>query len=220
MPRKLEVDQHPKKKQIIKALVKGDSYRNITERYGVSKAALSRYLNKQLLEKAAKAKEAQDLKDGDLIVKEIQAIMDRCRKMYDACDEWLTDPNNPKKYYLGPRAEEVEVVYVDEVPDGDSTKTVRIKKQLYDMLREVHTGVEVVSLKSKHADPRDLLLKTANTLNNQLELLSKIIGAIQETQVNIIKNPSFIRVQNILIEATKDHPEVREKIAKELEKVD
>lgn len=220
MPRKLEVDQHPKKKEIIKALVNKVSYRKIAERYGISQAALSRYLNNNLVEKATKAKQARDLKDGDMIVREIQNIMDRCRKMYDACDEWLTDPTNPEKYYLGPRAEEVEVVYIDEVPSGNATKQVKMKKRLYDLLREVYTGGEVVSLRSKHADPRELLLKTANTLNTQLDLLSKIIGAIKETQVNIIKNPSFIRVQNILIEVTKDYPEIREKIAKELEKID
>ena len=184
MPRKCEIDNHPKKSQIIKALINRVPYREITKRYGVTKAAQSRYLNQKLLGRAARTEKAKELTDGENIMKEIVRIMERCEKMYDACDRYLKDPDNPEQYYLGPRAEDIEVVYVDEIETGEKTKIIREKKLLSEMLKEAYTGTEVKSIRSKHADPRELLLKTANTINNQLELLARIKGQIID-QMNI-----------------------------------
>ena len=220
MPRKLEVEQHSKKQQIIKALVRGDTYREITGKYGVTKSALSRYLNRELLQKAAMAKEARDLSDGKKIVEEIQDIMVKARKMYEACDEYLTDPKDNTKYFLGPRAHEVEVAWEEEIGDGENPRTVKRRDTLENLLSLAGKSGRYSSVKYRYADPRKLLLDTANTLNRHLELLSRIIGAIKEAQINIINNPSFTMVQQVILDATKDYPEVREKIAKELEKID
>ena len=72
MARRYEVDQHPHKGRIIKALVRGKTLREITGQYGITKSALSRYLNKKLLPQAAQVAYEEGMKDGSLVWREIQ----------------------------------------------------------------------------------------------------------------------------------------------------
>lgn len=174
MGRRYTIADHPKRAEIEKALAAGDrSLRNIAEQYNISHVSLHRYLHERFAEKAAKARELQDAKEGDRIYHEIRAVMERCQKLYDAADEWLTDPENPEKYYIGPRADEVVVYY--EEKQGEAV--VRRSATLQELLNNV--GREVVSHRTKYADPRELLLKTAQTLNRQLELIAEVLGKIQ-----------------------------------------
>ena len=217
MPRKPEVDKHPKKKQIIRALIRGVSYRDIMGQFGVTKSALGRYLKERLPEKAAKALAARDVEDGNFILDEIQRIMARVNKMFDACDEYLSDPEEPGKYDIGPRADEVTVNYY--ICDTEGKNVSRFKDTLQNIINQLR-GVNVTATEYKYADPRKLLLETARTLHPQLELLVQIHGQIKDVTVNIINSPEFISIQNILLEELAPHPEARLKIAERLSSID
>ena len=212
MKKPIILDTHPKRKQIINAIIRGEkSQREIAKQYGVNRSTLTNYVRDNLAERAAKAAIERDLNNGEEILKEIDRVMERAQKMLDACDEYLTDPNDPKKYYLGPRADEVEIVYEYTVQSGDKEIVKKERDTLKNMLDRLK-GKDVVGVKYKYSDPRDLLLKAAHALYKPLELMARI-------QVNIYNNPQFIQLQQIILKATEGHPEVREAIVKELNKI-
>ena len=208
MARKCEVEQHPERQRIVRALARGDSYRIIMERYGITKASLSRFMTSRLLPRAAKEKAERELRDGKGVLDEINRIMVRVNKMFDACDEYLSDPNREGKYWLGPRAEEVEIVYMDDSENGGV-----MKRDKLDVILANKGKGRAVSVHYRHADPRKLILDTAKVLTIQLELLARISGEIKDVTINIINTPVWIRLQQIILDATKDKPEVRKKIA-------
>jgi len=178
------------------------------ERYGITKASLSRFMTSRLLPRAAKEKAERELRDGKGVLDEINRIMVRVNKMFDACDEYLSDPNREGKYWLGPRAEEVEIVYLDDSENGGV-----MKRDKLDVILANKGKGRAVSVHYRHADPRKLILDTAKVLTIQLELLARISGEIKDVTINIINTPVWIRLQQIILDATKDKPEVRKKIA-------
>ena len=84
-----------------------------------------------------------------------------------ACFDWLTDPTDTNRLYLGPRAEDVEVVYL--IGDGD--KKERRKAKLSELLQRVETGlsISVVWSETKYADPRELLIKASSALGGHMK---------------------------------------------------
>lgn len=218
MSKRYEVDCHPQRAKIVKALIRGESYRDIAGRFGVSKSALSRYMLKHLVPQAAKALAIREIKDGDDYVTALDQITKRVQKEYDACDEYLRDPDNPDKYYLGPRAEDVQVVFVEKSSNG---KEIRRKESLWDMVSlALGENQHAVGTYWKHADPRKLLLDTAKTLNDQLKLLATIRGQIKDLTINISSSPVFIQFQQVVLDATANYPEVRKRITDALRAID
>lgn len=222
MPKRiLNVDQHKDKEKIIKALIKGRPFSEITGKWGIAKSTLSDYLNDKLIPAAAKYTAQQDLKDGKFILEEIESIMSKMRKLYDACDEYLTDPNNKDKYSLLPRAWEQEIRYLDYSQvtaenQKPQQKTMELQT-LLDMMND-HKQ-ELVYIKYKFHDPRKIITETATVLTKQLELLARIQGTIKDVTINIINNPMWIELQAILLEVTDQFPEIRESLATRLSKL-
>jgi hypothetical protein len=218
MPR-WSVETHPKSEQIIKALISGTrSQRSIAKQFGISHASVRRYLVQKLTYQAAKIAAEKEQYQGQELLKEVEHVMHRMRLLYDACHEYLEDPKKPDTYYLGPRAQEMDVVYYEKV--GKKMVKRRMNLQtLISRLRKEHKKT-IVEVKYKHADPRKLIIDTASTLTRQLELIGKIQGHIKDIVVHYTLNEIWIKVKSIIYKATEKHPEVREKIIEQLENAD
>ena len=65
---------------------------------------------------------------------ELETTLRRVNKLFEACDEWLTDPEDPERYDLGPRAEELLVHYW---PTGADGRRVRAKAPLSELLERL-----------------------------------------------------------------------------------
>ena len=222
MPKRIaEVDKHPQKEKIIKALVKGTSFREITGQYGISKSSLSRYLNDSLFPKVAKHVAERDMKDAKFVLSEIDSIISKMKKLYDACDEYLTDPDNPDKYSLMPRAWEQEIKYLDySNVSEENPKPEQKTMMVQDLINEMRDHKkELIEIKYKHHDPRKIITETATVMTKQLELLARIQGTIKDVSINIINTPIWVDVQNALLMVTEKFPQIREDLAKELAKI-
>ena len=183
---------HPQRLEIEKALIDGVPLRTIADQYGPSKSSLIRYRDKHLAERIAKAAElkeqeglpavaqaeAQQVIDSQSLLVQLQTAVDRIKKLSNACDKWLTDPDNPEEYTLEPRAEEIKVIYGEQVGD-DWIKRKAPLSELIGKLEE-DKGVRVATLEHKHADPRELVLKTQNSMKGVAEIILKSIGALKE----------------------------------------
>jgi hypothetical protein len=143
------------------------------------------YLKDKLAADAAKVLAKEGNKNGANLLQRIETIMLRMQKLYDACDDYLRDPENGERYYLGPRAHEMQVVY--ETCSGK--KTVRKKATLARLLEQLSKKkLDPVEVYTKYADPRKLIIDTASVLSKQLELIGKITQQLpqSDTTVNVL----------------------------------
>jgi len=114
-------------------------------------------------------------------------ILDEClqrvRLLMDACHRWLQDPTNPKRYDVGPRANEIQVIYLPLNGDGEPTTRKPQRKSLGALLDEIEDFGEhrVLGAESKYADPRTLVLSTMQecraTLTTIQDLKEKLLNA-------------------------------------------
>lgn len=205
MPPVCTICSHPKRAEIDKALVAGSVFRDVAQRFAVSRDALFRHKRDHLAEALVRVEE----QIGQRIAKEVDRraeqtataaldvhaelgnVFHRMKKLLDACDAWLTDADDPSRYDLAPRAHELQVTY--EYLDGytDSGRPIykRRKRPLSDLLRVLETEhpdkPTLLMVESKSADPRDLIVKTANALRPSVELLAKLVGALDESPKNV-----------------------------------
>lgn len=214
MPRKREIDRHPKKDQIIKALVRGDAYRDIAGRYGVSKAALSRYLRDKLLPQTARVAYEKGIRDGSLAFDQITRAIERVNKMYRACDEYLAHPDKPGEYFLGPRAAEVTISYREIDPEGNwQLRSCRLQNALD---RLTKAGMIPVSYRYQHTDPRKLVLDTMSKATEQLEFLAKVEGKLQDIVVNIETVEQWAQIKIAIIGALENVPDAKTAVVEAL----
>lgn len=215
MPRVCSVCAHAKRNEIDAALVKGEAYRNIAERFRVSLGALHRHGAEHLPAHLAKAEQAREVAAATDIMGELQRCFERVNLLFDACDRWLRDADDATRYDIGPRSEDVTVTYSETSEGG---KTVRRKEKLSVLLERVSgSGRTVEWGETKHADPRTLVLKTAERLQGQTELLAKLMGELDERpQINVALSAEWMSVRTVLLEALNPYPDARAAVAQRL----
>ncbi len=210
MPRVCTICNHASRADIDRALVANDSYRNIAVRFSVSVSALTRHKADHLPEALVEATKAQQASDAIDVMIELQRCFTRINKLFDACDAWLTDPEDPTRYTLEPRSNEVKVIFSEDGPNG---KPVQKKERLSTLLGRLE-GKQVLYSEVRHSDPRELVLKTAAQLESQQELLAKLIGQLQqEGTVNVHISAEWIEIKAVLMHALQPYPEARTAVA-------
>lgn len=226
MPRKREIEQHPKKREIVQALIDGVSYRDIEGQYQVSRQSLSTYLRKELSQKVALVKREEDILDGTFAIQNAARAAGSLRKVLDACTRYLQDPDDPEAFNVGPRAEEVDIVVQHYDEEGKPTYTERGTLQQF--LDEIHghkSDGQVIEVKYQHEDPRRLVVNTANAINRQLGILAKIqVSANEfnrdaETKKRLVESELWQEVSGAIMDALKDFPEAKEAIGRALDRI-
>lgn len=212
--RKWTVETHPKKEQIINAIVKGEkSLRGIAGQYDLPKSTVISYVKAKLSPQAAEAVALNNLKTGQDIINELQRVMGMMYKLYAACDEYLQDPENPAKYCLGPRGTDIDIVYDTE--DG------RRKETLQDVLdRLAGKGVQTLAVSQKTTDPRRLMIDTSAVLTKQIELIGRILGEVKDVQVNLTLAEAWTMVKVVIVRVLKKHPDAMKDVVSELGTLD
>jgi hypothetical protein len=205
MPRRCTVCAHDESHQIDVALVRREPYRHIATRFGVSTGALQRHSREHIPRLLLRAREATEAADAERLRAELDRCFERVNLLFDACDRWLRDPDDPERYDVGPRAEEMRVSYADA--DGS-----RHKATLAELLSRVEggAGVDVAMVETKHADPRELILKTAARLQPQIELLAKLVSELDERPtLNVLISPEWLELRAAIVGALELHSEAR-----------
>jgi hypothetical protein len=186
--------------EIDKALVAGnDSDRSIASRFGIGVGAVQRHRNAHLPATLARAQKVQaerkaaqcaaivqahEARQDDAAVDvmgELQRALRRVNLLFDACDRWLQDPDDPSRYDVSARAEDIDVIYTELVDGKEARKKAKLS-ELWARLEEAgrEVGRSLVLVETKHADPRELLLKAASTLRGQLEVIGKMLGELRD----------------------------------------
>jgi hypothetical protein len=224
--RKLAVETHPKRHEIEQMLLNKVPIVKISKEFGISRGAIAKFRDSfegsfrsiaekrsDLLTKSVTELEdfQEELRGAESIWNTLKRITQRAWMVLDACHVYLQDPDDPQKYDLGPRGEDITVVMEEYDDEG---RVSREKRKLSDLINKIEgTGRSVTEVNYRIADPRKLILETANTLNKQLELIARIQGELKDQTINITQTVEWREIQNILLQVTEDAPEMREKIA-------
>jgi hypothetical protein len=150
----------------------GASPEQVAQRYGMGLSTVYRRMKKLGIATAVTVTTPATTRPfvhGQLhAIDQLTRSLQRVNLLQDACDEWLRDADDPKKYNVGPHAEEVKVTYEVSIATDKGERIERRKKPLEELLAVLDRdddGARIVcnSLNGefKHADPREVLLKTA-----------------------------------------------------------
>ena len=220
-----KVCRHPDSELINSALVGGMPGAKVAARFtGLSSAGVHRHAVKHVPGLAAGALAKSEDNRGARIVEEVEIVLKRIRKMSDACDEYLQDPENPEKYYLGPRADEVDVVYetweaFTSLKGETSAKRTRTIKPLSEWLDELAgLGGNSIEVRQRYADPRRLLLDAAAGLHSYIDVVSRISDQMREAVADAAASREWAQVRAIIMRVLDDYPDAKEALMKELAK--
>jgi len=90
--RNYAIDRHPQKKEIVEAILSGESFRSISCQFGISHMCILRYVEGQLKKDLsiyiARQKE-KDLNTIDGLVQRLNKMAEVCQKLIDRCMEYL-----------------------------------------------------------------------------------------------------------------------------------
>lgn len=194
---KCSVCMHPKRAAIDKALVAGESFRRVAAQFGASATSLRRHQKAHLIDVIQRAERNHVAKVEGFVVaqeqrrdagaldvdEELRRIFHHMKKLLSACDDWLTDPENPSVYNLDPRGHEVNVIYEEIDDTRDRPIVLRRKAKLSQLIAKIEAGIPnttVVNVEYKHTDPRKLIVDTANALRPSVELLAKLVDRLPD----------------------------------------
>ena len=103
---------HPHADIIIAQLIDGQTpLLQIQNRYGIDQHQLADFARARLLAPAALVARKREQESGERIIDRLSSMMDRLSKLIDAADAYLSDPADPSRYTLSPRAQEIGIVY-------------------------------------------------------------------------------------------------------------
>lgn len=93
MPPLCTICTHPKRKEVEKAIVAGESSRSIAKRFGSSSAAVLRHKNNHIAEHLEKAQEVKEVAQADSLLEEISNLRSRVVTVLDETErvrDWQT----------------------------------------------------------------------------------------------------------------------------------
>jgi hypothetical protein len=216
MGRTCTICTHPRRIEIDRVIVANETpLRDIARQWSVSKDAVTRHRD-HIPAELVKAQEAQEVADAIDIMGELKRSLGRVNLLFDACDRWLRDADDPTQYDIGPRAHDVMVTYTVDSGEG---RQIRKKERLSYLLDKA--GVNLESAETKYTDPRMLLLRTSGQIQSNLELVAKLIGQLDERPViNVLITSEWRKLRTIMLEALAPYPDARVALADAIRRID
>lgn len=219
MANRYSVEQHPRRRQIERDIIDGVSCEKIASDYGgLSANAVRRYAKDRMPEIMAVAK----LEQVDGILERIEDCIVKISHFFDSVTDWLSDPEDSGRPNFEPRASEMNVTV--EIMDKDESKAVRRRMTMQELVEYVEDREEGRKAKVLNAtlaiqDPRVTMLKTADVLTRQLELLAKVKGQIVENRTTVLNVTADVsEIADIARKALEPYPEALSSFIAELQK--
>ncbi len=198
-------------------------YRHKTGHMGKALAKATRHVEAVVRRGAERAAREQSERGFDFF-RTASKFAERAEKILDACDRWLTDPRCPDEYTLDPRGLELDVLYSEIVGVGPKGGVLREQKvatlqELLEIafatkLKDVNgndTDIplrEPLAIRTKHADPRTLVLNAARVLQAQIPTL-RAIAAEQpkgDDEDALASTPAWRALRDGIVKALRKQP--------------
>lgn len=189
------VCRHPQSAEIDKALaMHGASLSSVAQMFGVNSATLGNH-QKKCVPTFLAAVEQSSRESRGLNVKEaVFKGSDMVYRLMDACHDWLRDTDDPTKYNLDPRDNEINVVYLDHNDLDARGNPTRKTATLRALLEQVSVnGIEPKWTKPATVDIRTYALQTIGKLNETIEFYAKLCGLLQQERKNEFDEREFFK---------------------------
>lgn len=219
MANRYSVEQHPRRRDIERCIVEGVPYNEIANNYEqLSVSSVRRYAKERMPEIIAVAK----LEQVDGILERIEDCIVKINHFFDSVADWLSDPDDHGRPNFEPRASEVAVT-AEILEDGKEKPSRRrmTMQELVDYVedRSEDRKVKVLNASLSIQDPRVTMLKTAEVLTKQLELLAKVKGQIVENRTTVLNVTADVsEIADIARKALGQYPEALSAFIEELRK--
>lgn len=143
------------------------------------------------------------------IERELTRCFERMNKLFDACDEWLEDPERPGTYSVAPRASEVALIWEELAEDG---KWIKKSGTIQDALDLAFTNGH--KRPGQHSVPkrdmRELIIKTSSELGRQIDLLARLEGRFRpDAPIDPLSQGGGIQLQLVIQILQEFYPDVR-----------
>lgn len=219
MANRYSVEQHPRRRDIERSIVDGMPYGEIAKNFGgLTSSSVRRYAKDRMPEIMAVAK----LEQVDGILERIEDCIVKIDHFFDSVTDWLSDPDDHGRPNFEPRASEMTVTA--EILEEDKEKPSRKKMTMQELVdyvegREEGRKVKVLNASLAIQDPRVTMLKTADVLTRQLELLAKVKGQIVENRTTVLNVTADVsEIADIARKALEPYPEALSSFIAELQK--
>lgn len=208
------LDDHPQRDQIIKDILAQKTYNEIKKKYGLNSVnVIKTFVANRLVYPAAQASKREQEDSRDFLMGKLDEIQDYLTKLINACDEWLTDPNDKDKYFLGDRADELTVVWLEEQANGKIAKKRDTLQHLLDVSLNTERGKALQYVQTGRTDTRKLMLESLRVAQQQIELIAKITGEMHEITMSVdVYGIVLPTVVSIINKATESNPGIQKKI--------
>ena len=216
MGRPSTIEHHPQKQLIDEAICSGEKQKIIAARFGITPAAITRYIQNAFARDKVRADQERQVSSGTFILANMMKMLDTLEKMREALVEQLQDPDDPSKFNLSPRADEIEVTY-DTIRTIDD-KVMRQKDTLQNLLEQVRAGTphEIVSINIKTMDLRKLLLDTVDGVAKQMQLWLNTELAASSVRTDEAIRTILNEFIPLLLEEAENRPELKKHVARVL----
>jgi hypothetical protein len=189
-PQATSIDTHERREAILKDIEndRGTSAQ-IARRYGLHPNTIRQLRHAMLSTALAENRKARSLRTAEGILLKLESMMTKVDEDIDAFREYLADPRDPKKLWMGLQAEEVVAHYDqetgEEYKDG-SPKTKRRTSQLSELIARLgEEGKSAFEFTIKRDDTRRLYhdaMRLALEVIDRVTYLQKLGG---QTNVNV-----------------------------------
>jgi hypothetical protein len=197
MPNTCTICRHDERAGIETLMARRKPLRDIAGQFRVSKSAVKRHQD-CIVDALTEAQRRREIESAVNVDEEIKAACATLKRLRDACEEWLADPDRPDKFTLDARSGEIMVIY--EELEAGAQKPRRKRGNLGALLERIEknlSGVSVERVESKYADPRQLIINTMRQMTAQLDVIAKLQGLYKQPETN----PNDARRQDERIEA-------------------
>lgn len=220
MVRTCTVCRHPERDAIDRALIAAeDPYRDIAARHGLTRSALLRHKADHITAAILAAWQRERADSGAELAERLEGWMGRVELLFDACHDFLADPDDPGRYTLAPHTWEV-VIHTEDWPEGERRPTRR-KLRLADALARVdgRPGVgDVTLVEAKVADPRKLIIDASKALEGHLRLLGELVSKLATAgTANFLVSPEWLALRGRMLAALAPYPDARRALAAAIE---
>lgn len=214
-----------KQKEVIDMIASGATYTAIAKKLGCSVSSAQGYIFRNLMPLVCRDLTKREEEGARKILARVERIAGRCEKMSDALDLWLTDPDNPERYTMDPRTDELKCICTLQGTDSNGkpisrTATIPLNELMSQLEFTEYRGLSVIPehLVWKNTDPRKLMLDTARALKELLELLAKITGELKESvDVHVDVRTQLSSIVQVINAELEDEPEKKQRIVEAID---
>lgn len=214
-----------KQKEVIDMIASGATYTAIARKLGCTVSSAQGYIFRNLMPLVCRDLMKREGEGARKILARVERIAGRCEKMSDALDLWLTDPDNPERYTMDPRTDELKCICTLQGTDSKGkpisrTATIPLNELMSQLEFTEYRGLSVIPehLVWKNTDPRKLMLDTARALKDLLELLAKITGELKESvDVHVDVRTQLSSIVQVINAELEDEPEKKQRIVEAID---